>query len=216
MKLKDERRNVVVLFAKISGLSSETNTLSFQDMFTRHNFIFRSLSDIIYKYEGYIDKYMGGEIMALFGAPISHENNSLRAVLCSIEMLSRIRDFPGLKISIGLNFGLVFAGGVGSDRRMDYTVMGDTVNLAQRLESAAGPNQIYASETVFKATRKEIEYKKLKPITVKGINKPVTPYLPHEIKSRFIFHGTTEYPLEGREKEIALLFKVLKLSLIHI
>ncbi len=207
-QLKGSRRNVAVIFADVSGFTAMSEELDPEEVTERMNKVFQSLSDVIFNYEGYIDKFIGDCVMILFGAPVTHEDDPLRAVLCAIDLMKVMTEFEDLELSIGINYGKVMAGGVGSDQKMDYTVMGDTVNLAQRLESAAGRGEIFVSEKIYNETSSEIKYKRLKPIIVKGKKKPVTPYKPASVKSRYLTRRITESPLFGREEELKKLIRI--------
>ncbi|MCH8929274.1 MAG: adenylate/guanylate cyclase domain-containing protein, partial [Candidatus Marinimicrobia bacterium] len=150
-QLESERRLVTILFADISGFTALSEKLDPEIVSNILNDCFKGLTSIIHKYEGMIDKFIGDEVMVIFGAPISHENDPERAVRCSLEMMEYIERFntispvslpSPLGIHIGLNSGLVIAGNVGSDLRMNYSVIGDTVNLAARLVSLASTGEI--------------------------------------------------------------------------
>jgi class 3 adenylate cyclase len=209
-QLKGSRRNVAVIFADVSGFTAMTETLDPEEVTECMNSVFQKLSDVIYSYEGYIDKFIGDCVMVLFGAPIAHEDDPLRAVLCGIDMLEVMTEFEELELSVGITYGKVVAGGVGSDQKMDYTVMGDTVNLAQRLESAAGNGKIFVSEKIYHETQSEIEYRKLKSIKVKGKKKSVIPFTPVSVKSRYLTRRIKEVPIIGRDSEMNLLEKLFK------
>src|SRR5512142_788978 len=120
----------------------------------------------VYKYEGMVDKLTGDGLMALFGAPIAHENNAERALRCALEMmqdverLSQELDLDGreLRIHVGLNAGTVIVGGLGSDGMMNYTAIGDSVNLARRLEETAEGGTILVSESVYRATYRLFDF----------------------------------------------------------
>ncbi len=207
-KLRGSRRNVAIIFADVSGFTAMSEKLDPEEVTEKMNAVFNCLSKIIYSYEGYIDKFIGDCVMALFGAPIAHENDPLRSVLCAIDMMAAMKEFEELGLSIGINYGKVVAGGVGSDQKIEYTVMGDTVNLAQRLETAADKGEIFVNETIYNETKSEIEYKELKSIKVKGKKKLVTPYVPIFIKSRYVMRRITEIPMVGRAKELKTLIDI--------
>jgi class 3 adenylate cyclase len=140
------------------------------------NQLFTRLVDIIYRYEGTVDKFIGDCVMALFGAPIAHENDAERALLASMDMLNAVEEMNQtlpvrLGIKIGLNIGTVVVGNIGSDLRMEYTAMGDVVNLAKRLQESAISGQILLSESVYNATRGAFDFRTLKPVKVKGKNR---------------------------------------------
>ncbi|MCK4524002.1 AAA family ATPase, partial [candidate division WOR-3 bacterium] len=227
-KYKASRRNVAVIFADISGFTAMSENLDPEEVTEKMNRVFQKLSDVIYDYQGYIDKFIGDCVMILFGAPVSHEDDPLRAVLCSIDLLKAMNELNAqslqkakqqdnlnfneneLNLSIGINYGKVVAGEIGSNKKMQYTVMGDTVNLASRLESAAGKGEIYVGEKVYNETKSEIEYKKLDSIKVKGMGKTVIPYKPISVKTRYMTRNIREIPMIGREKELNKLLELYK------
>jgi len=162
LRLGGERKNVTILFADLSGFTSMSEHLDQQKVVEILNAYFSLMTPILFKYDGTLDKLMGDGIMAFFGAPISHEDDPARAVQTAIEMMRALegfnvqaqgRDWPTLQVSIGINTGEVVAGYVGSEEHLNYTVIGDAVNVAQRLQSIAKPNEILISRTV----QKEIE-----------------------------------------------------------
>jgi adenylate cyclase len=115
------------------------------------------MTDIIFEYDGTLDKYMGDGLMAVFGAPMEKEGDAERAIFAALKMkealLTMMDEEKAMKqfqMRIGINTGRVVAGNIGSPKRMDYTVIGDPVNIASRLESIAGPNQILIGEETYK------------------------------------------------------------------
>lgn len=183
--LESERRVVTVLFADVTGFTAISEKLDPEQVTTILNECFRGLIDIVYRYEGFIDKFIGDEIMAIFGAPIAHENDPERAIRCSQEMLSYISRFNALSpvtlpqplgIHIGINTGTVVAGNVGSDLRMNYSVIGDTVNLAARLVGYAKAGQIITSETTYNAVHNIIKAGEPEIVSLKGKSEPVKVY----------------------------------------
>ncbi|MCK4667209.1 zinc-ribbon domain-containing protein, partial [Candidatus Dependentiae bacterium] len=98
-QLKGSRRNVAVIFADVSGFTAMSETMDPEEVTERMNSVFQRLSDVIYSYEGYIDKFIGDCVMVLFGAPITHEDDPLRAVLCGIDMLKVMTEFEELELS---------------------------------------------------------------------------------------------------------------------
>ena len=207
-RLKGARKKVAVMFADVSGFTSLCEKLDPEEVTNLMNNLFERFGEIIYRYEGYIDKYIGDCVMALFGAPISHEDDALRAVLCAIDMMSEVKQFEGLSLSIGINFGEVVAGGVGSHHKLQYTVMGDTVNLAQRLQSVAGAGEIYVSEKIYELTKSEIEYEKLPPLKLKGKSYLITAFKPVKVKAKHMLRRIKEIPMIGRDKEMEILLKL--------
>ena len=121
--------------------------------------------------------------MAVFGAPVAHEDDPERALCAALAMRERLEQFnrkaadrltQPLTLRVGINTGLVVAGNVGSDLRMDYTVMGDTVNTASRLEDAAQPGQILVSRSTYRLTQAAFTFQPFEPLTVKGKRAPLT------------------------------------------
>jgi adenylate cyclase len=203
-----QRRRVAVMFSDISGFTQLSETLDPEEVRDLIDGCLQRLAAVIYRYEGYIDKFIGDCIMALFGAPITHEDDPLRAVIAALDQMKEIEAFNhekklDLALSIGINYGLVATGDLG--RPGEYTVMGDVVNLAQRLQYSAPRGMIYASDAVYEQTQNEVAYKKLKMITVKGKRDPVAVYNPVDIKRHYSLRKIQELPLIGRHSELEVL-----------
>jgi len=177
LNLGGEEREVTILFSDIRGFTSMSENMSPEKVVSTLNEYFSDMIDIVFKYNGTLDKIIGDELMIVYGAPISAEDDTQRAVTTAVEMQKQIirlnkqrkkrKDIP-ISAGIGINRGIVVSGNIGSRDMMDYTVIGDTVNLGARLCSAAGPGEILVSSTVWKETQKHYSYKKLEPIKVKG------------------------------------------------
>ncbi len=212
--LKGSRRKVAVMFADVSGFTSICEKLDPEEVKELMNLLFNRFGDVIYRYEGYIDKYIGDCVMILFGAPMSHEDDALRAVLCAIDLMKEVKlfnetvvrarahDIPGFHLSVGINFGDVVASEVGSRYKLQYTVIGDAVNIAQRLQSSASADEIYVSQSIYELTNKEINYLELGQIRLKGITHPVIHYKPLSVNSRYVFRRTNETPMINRKIEL--------------
>ncbi|GEM_PF-1275291 len=211
--LISERRTVTVLFADLSGFTAMSEKLDPEEVTTIMNNCLQIMGDTVTSYEGYIDKFIGDCIMALFGAPTTHENDPELALRAALEMSKKIEEYnkklplkleKPLGLHIGINTGLVVAGKIGSDARMDYTVMGDTVNLASRLESNAAKGQIFVSAYTHNQTKNLFEFIEQEPIMVKGKREPVAVFEVvrvldvSEVKST----SMSDIPLVGRAKEI--------------
>jgi adenylate cyclase len=216
-----QRRNVTVLFADLYGYTSMSGQLDPETVFdVIQNFISLLINDV-YRYEGIVDKLTGDGLMALFGAPIAHENNAERAVRAAVEMQMDVAKLSqevekqfGFKLDmrLGLHSGGVIVGGIGTNLLMDYTAIGDTVNLANRIEEAADPGSILVSETVYRQTKPLFDYQTIQKLILKGVADPVTAY-------RFL--KTKERPdsvrgiegirasLVGREQELDQLIKLV-------
>src|SRR5947199_5018417 len=134
---------------------------------------------------GTLDKFMGDAMLALWGAPIVHEDDADRAMRCALDQLTALEKLnrkwkdegrPELGVGFGINFGEVFAGNIGSDRRLEYTVIGDAVNTASRLCANAGLNEILISEPLYKALKKPPKVEALEPVQVKSKAKKIPLY----------------------------------------
>jgi adenylate cyclase len=157
-KLKNNEKKVLtVLFSDISGFTSWCSTQSPENIRLMLNEYFDEMAKIIFKYEGTIDKFIGDGLMVFFGDPVEYEDHAVRAVETGIDMQKKVKDLGDvyeskynlpLKIRIGINTGEVIVGNMGSESRVDYTVLGSNVNIAQRLESNAPLNGILISKSV--------------------------------------------------------------------
>ena len=184
-QLPSQKRPVVVFFSDIRGFTPMSETMNPDDIARLLTEYFTEMVDLVFEHGGTLDKFMGDAIMALWGAPIAHEDDADRAMQCAIDQLDALEKMnekwkeqgrQPVGIGIGINFGEVFAGNIGSNRRLEYTVIGDAVNTANRLCSAAGPNQILISEAFYKSLKKPPKVEPLEPIQVKGKSKAVAVY----------------------------------------
>ncbi|MEO0216824.1 MAG: adenylate/guanylate cyclase domain-containing protein [candidate division WOR-3 bacterium] len=179
-----ERRNVTVVFADISGFTPLSEKLDPEELTFIMNECFRRLGMMVYRYEGIIDKFIGDCIMAIFGAPVSHEDDPERAILSSLDMQTALEEineqfagkFAKLEIHTGINTGEVIAGKIGSDLQMEYTVMGDTVNVAQRLKDIAKPGTILVGPETYQRTKHAFDFIKLDAIKLKGKEEKIIPF----------------------------------------
>ncbi len=212
-----ERKLVSIVFADLSGFTSLSEKLDAERVTEIINQCFKRLGKIVYAHEGYIDKFMGDCIMALFGAPIAHENDPELAIECSLKLLDELKAFSEevgieLGMSIGINSGMVVAGGVGTDQKLEYTVMGDAVNIAQRLQSAAKRGQILVSANIRKICEQKFDFETLEPVKVKGKETPIDIFSVigkknSDLKDRGIQSGFSK--LIGREKELQIIDRLL-------
>jgi len=178
-----QEKEVAILFSDIVGFTSLSEKLSPSETAFLLNGYFNYMADCVAKYNGYLNKYIGDAVMAVFGAPHSVKNDSENAIRCAIEMLQKLKVFwksidekKRFQIRIGINTGIVTAGNIGSLSRMEYTVIGDAVNLASRLESNAPPNSIIIGETTHQKAVGLFPVKQLGSIKVKGKEAPVQIY----------------------------------------
>lgn len=183
--LKGERKQVTVMFADISGFTAMSEKLDPEEVRSMINGCFERLGAVIDQYGGHIDKFIGDEIMALFGAPVAHENDPERALRAALDMMAALETFNAehadmipkpLKLHFGINSGLVIAGGIGTHQRQDYSVMGDTVNLAARLEDLSEAGEILVGEDTYRLTAPLFQFETRPPVRVKGKEKPVQVY----------------------------------------
>ena len=142
------------------------------------NACFDWLVPVVQKYDGTIDKFIGDEIMALFGAPVAHEDDAERALRAALDMMDAIVAFnhangTGLSLHLGINTGLVVAGQVGGHDRRDYSVMGDAVNLAARLEEASSVGEIFVGPATYRQTQRLFDFEPVAPLKLKGKEAPV-------------------------------------------
>ena len=177
LNLGGEKREVVVLFTDIRGFTSMSEKMEPEKVVTTLNEYFTDMIDIVFKHNGTIDKIIGDELMVVYGAPLSTNNDTERAIETAVEMQQKIKELNKERkkrnegpicVGIGINRGDVISGNIGSRDMMDYTVIGDTVNLGSRLCSSAKPNEILVSKPVYIKTKETFNYKPLDSIKVKG------------------------------------------------
>lgn len=194
LRLGGEERNMTVMFSDIRGFTTISEGLTPTQLINLINDYLSFMSDIILKYNGTIDKYIGDAIMALWNAPITDENHSVNAVKTAIAMKESLDlfkktypNYPEINIGIGINTGQMTAGNVGGEKRFDYTVLGDNVNLASRLE---GLTKKYAVTTIVtestktdfesKRSSNEICFRLLDEVIVKGKNRSIKIFEPYK------------------------------------
>lgn len=184
LSLGGEKRVCTVLFSDIRGFTTISERLAPEKLTALLNEYLTPMTNIVFKHEGTLDKYMGDAIMAIFGAPMAHPDHAARACLTALEMMEKLRELhphwheqglPELDIGIGLNTGPMSVGNMGSKVRFDYTVMGDNVNLGSRLE---GINKQYGtnimiSEYTYNYAKESIYARELDSVRVKGKREPV-------------------------------------------
>jgi adenylate cyclase len=185
LELGGEDKNITVLFSDIRGFTTLSEKLKPQDLVAHLNEYLSAMTDIIFKYDGTLDKYVGDEIMAFWNAPVEQQNHAELACLAALEMMGRLRELntswpeeKRLNIGIGLNTGIMTVGNMGSQSRMNYTLMGDNVNLGARLE---GTNKFYGtniiiSEFTYETVKNSFVCRELDMTKVKGKAKPVKLY----------------------------------------
>lgn len=185
IQLGGAKRQVVVLFSDIRGFTPLSERMSPVEIATLLTEYFTEMVEIVFRHGGTLDKFMGDALMALWGAPIVRIDDADRAIRAAISMqqalgrlneLWRLQGRPVLSIGIGINAGEVFAGNIGSQRRLEYTVIGDAVNIAARLCSEAGPGEILIAEPLYAALGQRPPVSALTPWPLRGKSHPVPVY----------------------------------------
>jgi class 3 adenylate cyclase len=227
--LEGERKQVTVLFCDLTNSTALAERLGPEAMHTVLNRFFELALAEVHRYEGTINQFLGDGFMALFGAPLAHEDHARRAVLAALEIQQTLRQecvdvgllaagmAPAsplqLSVRMGLNTGLVVVGSIGDNLRMDYTTVGDTTNLAARLQQLAEPGAILLSETTTRLVRSEVRLETLEPVQVKGKTAPVVASRVLGLRPRRSpLAGLEECrlsPLVGRERELTALHELL-------
>jgi adenylate cyclase len=186
VKLGGTKRPVVILFSDIRGFTTMSEHMDPDDLATLLREYFTEMVDIIFRHGGTLDKFIGDALMALWGAPFATEDDADKAMRAAIDMQRKLGELnvhwqqggkPPIAIGIGINFGQVFAGNIGSEQRLEYTVLGDAVNTASRLCSNAGKGEIMISEFFFQRLRHPPQVEAREPIKVKNRAQPVPIYL---------------------------------------
>jgi adenylate cyclase len=187
LELGGENRPITIFFSDVAGFSTLSEKLNPPELVALLNEYLSEMTDIIISHSGTIDKYEGDAIMAFYGAPQSYPDHEIKACMAAIDMKKRLREMQEhwrnigqheLFVRMGMNTGDAVVGNMGSRMRMDYTAMGDSVNLASRLE---GANKFYSttamiSELTYNAAKDHIESRKLDTIKVKGKTEPIIIY----------------------------------------
>jgi len=168
---------VTMLFSDIRGFTSMSESRPPQETVRMLNEYFELMVDVLFKYEGTLDKFVGDEIVALFGAPVPMPKAEVKAVECALDMMKALKEFnrmrvaegqEEIRIGIGINTGQVVTGAIGSSRALQYTAIGDPVNTASRLCSVAKPGEIILSEATFLKVKHEVAAVPMAPVRVKG------------------------------------------------
>lgn len=185
IRLGGDKRTVAVLFSDIRGFTALSETMRPDDMASLLTEYFTQMVDCVFRHDGTLDKFIGDAVMAQWGAPIGTSEDADKAMAAAIEMIRELDNLnaqwraanrPELQIGIGLNFGEAFAGNIGSERRLEFTVIGDTVNTASRLCGVAEPREILLSEDFRRALRNPPQCIACPPIELKNKSQPVTVY----------------------------------------
>jgi class 3 adenylate cyclase/tetratricopeptide (TPR) repeat protein len=216
--LKGERKQVTVLFVDVSGFTSLSERLDPEEVHRLMSRAFDLMLAEVHRYEGTVNQFLGDGIMALFGAPITHEDHARRAVHAALGIGRALEAYQtelaprgiSFRARQGLNTGLVVVGSIGSDLRMDYTAVGDTTNVAARLQQAGEPGRVTISEATHRLVRGYFETRPLGELHLKGKAESIAAWevgAAHETRTRLEVEadrgGLT--PFVGRERELAAL-----------
>jgi len=213
IQVEGERKLVTVLFADISGFTTLSEQQDPESVRELVNTCFVGIVPIIEKYEGTVGKFIGDEILTIFGAPIAHENDPERALLTALDMLNELASFNlenqvNIGLHIGISTGLVIAGSIGSAGQEQFGVLGEPVNLAKRLVDNAEEGNIFVGPNTYKLTAAGFNYATLEPLQSKGKSEPIhihaleraKPLLFHPNAGRIHVIGTH---MIGRDDELA-------------
>src|SRR5215472_13749700 len=215
--LQGERKNLTVLFADLANSTALAERLGPEAMHAFLSRVFELALAEVHRYEGTVNQFLGDGLMALFGAPIAHEDHARRAVLAALGIQRSLREpvyGERAVVRMGLNTGPVVVGSIGDNLRMDYTAVGDTTNLAARLQQLAEPGTVLLGEATHRLVRDMVRVESLGPINPKGKTEAVTAH-------RLVGLGPRRSPLGsvgdralsrfvGRERELVMLLELLE------
>ncbi len=201
-----ENRVISILFSDIRSFTSISEKMMPDDLVNSLNRYFTVMVDIIMARHGIVDKYIGDAIMAFFGAPVRHKDDALQSVLAGIEMSEALGQFnaqqrelgkPEFRIGVGINYGVVTVGNIGTEKKMDYTIIGDMVNLASRMEGLTKKyhQPLLISESLHQKVKDEVDCRLIDTVAVKGKTKGVRIYtvkksLAEEENKAWTLHNT--------------------------
>ena len=180
--MKGERRIVTILFCDVKGSTAMAEKLDPEEWADIMNQAFDFLIAPIYQYEGTLARLMGDSVLAFFGAPVAHEDDAQRAILAALDIIKGIQPFRekiegryklDFNVRVGINTGLVVVGGVGSDLFMEYTALGDAINIAARMEQTAEPGTIQIAEDTHKKVAHLFDTESVAGLEIKGKQDPV-------------------------------------------
>ena len=211
-----ERKPVTILFSDIVGSTALAEKLDPEEWKEIVSGAHQRVSEAVYRYEGIIAQLLGDGVLAFFGTPVTHEDDPLRAVRAGLDLQQAISDYAGqlrgyvdnFQLRVGISTGTVVVGQVGSDLHTEYLAIGDTVNLAARLQSAAEPGKVLISESTARLVKSAFELEALGEITVKGKAQPIQVF---EVIERKVAPASgrglegLRSPLVGRDRELATL-----------
>jgi class 3 adenylate cyclase/tetratricopeptide (TPR) repeat protein len=216
----EERRNVTVLFADLSGFTALAERFDPEIIREFQGDLFDQIASVVYAHEGFVEKFVGDAVVAIFGAPLTHEDDPERALRAALAMRERMNGInerwmdklgQSMHLHIGVNSGPVVAGQIESERGGGYSVTGDTINTASRLQTAAKPSQILVTLNTYRLAREAFAFRRLRPIHVRGKREAVSVY---ELRRAKLYPGTSRgvsglrSPMVGRRAELETLRRV--------
>jgi adenylate cyclase len=197
-------QEVTALFSDIRGFTAMTEKREAQEMVRILNEYFEIMVDVLFKYQGTLDKFVGDEIIALFGAPVAVPEAELRAVECALDMQRVLKDWnrtrmaegqEEIKVGIGINTGMVLTGAIGSSRALQYTAIGDAMNLASRLCSVAKPDQILVSDATYRKITNRVAAVAMPPMRFKNKSEEQRVYNVIGLRSTPAWRSETARPI---------------------
>ncbi len=220
-RMEGERKLVTALFTDIVGSTSLAEQMDPEDWREVVSGAHQRVSEAVYRYEGTIAQLLGDGVLAFFGAPLAHEDDAERAIRASLDILVSVKEYAkelrqkkrveNFQMRVGLNTGLVVVGNIGSDLHMEYLAVGDTVNLAARMQSAAEPDTILISDNTQRLASSLFDYEDKGKITVKGKADPIQVYrVLSERKGAVRTRGIAGLgsPMVGRQREFSTLMQI--------
>jgi len=221
-RTEGERKLVTALFTDIVGSTSLAEQMDPEDWREIVSGAHQRVSEAVYRYEGTIAQLLGDGVLAFFGAPLAHEDDAERAIRAALDILASIKEYgeelrkkknlENFQMRVGLNTGLVVVGNIGSDLHMEYLAVGDTVNLAARMQSAADADSILISENTHRLATSLFDFEDRGRITVKGKAEPIQVYrVTGERKGAVRARGIAGLasPMVGRQREFSTLMQVI-------
>ena len=212
--LGQDIRRVTIWFCDIAGFTKLSNSHDAETIHSLLEQFFEGVDGIVHSFGGTIDKHIGDNVMALFGAPVAHENDPERAVCAALSVHDWVKDLSitlsiDIRVHIGIATGRVVAGGSGSAHHQTYTVIGDSVNLASRLEGVAKSEETIISEGIQKEIGSSIKVEDIGLHEIKGFSEPVRAWRVQPETKYNPFNDTTEGIFVGRKEELNKFNKTL-------
>jgi class 3 adenylate cyclase len=185
LSLGGRKQNITIMFSDIRGFTTMSEQMGVEDAVTMLNHYFSDMVDVIHKYRGTVIEFLGDGILAIFGAPVSYENHADSAVACAVEMqiaMDEVNEwniknrYPLMEMGIGINSGETIVGNIGSTKSMKYNVIGNTVNVASRVESFSTGSQVLVTENTCRLMKAEMRVVQTLEVSAKGLKGPIKAY----------------------------------------